>query len=82
MTLKLENIPREVDEALQRKAHAEGKSVHQVAVEALRAGLGVSEPPTGTKKRDVSDIAGTWVEDPEFDRAIAEHDQVNPDDWR
>ena len=34
------------------------------------------------KRRDLSDIAGTWVEDPEFDKAMAEQDQIDPEMWR
>lgn len=54
--------------------------MNQVAVEALRLGLGVSN---GTGKyRDLSDIAGTWVEDPQFDALMREQDRIDPELWR
>jgi hypothetical protein len=31
--------------------------------------------------RDLSDIAGTWQEDENFDRALAEQDQVDESMW-
>jgi hypothetical protein len=32
--------------------------------------------------RDLSDLAGTWVEDPAFDQAIADQDVVDEDLWK
>ncbi|HWB54797.1 MAG TPA: hypothetical protein VG722_11415 [Tepidisphaeraceae bacterium] len=78
--LTLENIPEEVESALQAKARAEGKTINDVAVEALAAAAGVSVSPT--KKRDLSDIAGTWVEDPEFDKIMREQDRIDPEMWK
>ena len=34
------------------------------------------------RRRDLSDIAGTWREDPEFDNEIVEQDTIDPDLWR
>jgi hypothetical protein len=76
------NIPEGVGKALQQKAEAEGKSFAEAALDALEVGLqSAAAPPK--KMRDLSDLAGTWVEDPEFDKFMAEQDQVHPDeDWR
>jgi hypothetical protein len=35
-----------------------------------------------TRHRDLSDLAGTWVEDPAFDQAIADQDLVDEDLWK
>ena len=78
MQQTIRNISPEIDEALRRRAQEEGKSLNQVAKEALARGLGVKEPD---KEWDLSWIAGTWVEDPEFDKAIAEFEQIDPEDW-
>jgi hypothetical protein len=77
VNLQIQNIPRKVDKALRAKAKAEGKTVDQVALEAIKAGLGLT--PAGKKKRDLSDIAGTWVEDPIFDEIRAYHERVDPE---
>jgi methionine aminopeptidase len=37
------------------------------------------ELPTNT---DLDDLAGTWIPDPGFDRAIAEMDIVDEDLWK
>jgi len=34
------------------------------------------------KKRDLSDIAGTWVEDPEFDAALEDQSRIDWELWR
>lgn len=77
MTLMLPDIPRDLNQALRRRAEAEGKTVDQVAVEAIRAGLGLP-----SKKRDLSDFAGTWSEDPAFDEVRKFHEQIDPEMWR
>ena len=30
----------------------------------------------------MDDLAGTWFDDPEFDRALEEMDQVDPELWQ
>ena len=34
-----------------------------------------------SERRDLSDIIGTWVSDPEFDAAIADQDRVDEPCW-
>ena len=66
MQYTLRKIPREVDKALRQKAKQEGKSLNQVAVEALARGASVD--PVRPKFRSLDFLIGTWVEDPEFDK--------------
>ena len=80
MQYTIRNIPKPVDRALCAKGRKERKSLNQVIVEAMQDGLGLNPKPV--KYRDLEWFAGTWVEDPEFDLAIAEQDQVHPDDWK
>ena len=72
-------MPSQVDKALRQKCNQEHKSLNQVALEALNAATGIGKP---IRRRDLSEFAGTWVEDPEFDKIIREQDVVHPDDWR
>jgi len=80
MQYTLRQIPREVDTALRRKAKREGKSLNQVALEALSRGVGVEQMPL--KFHDLDFAIGTWVEDPEFDKIIQEQDQIDPEMWK
>jgi plasmid stability protein len=82
MQYTLRNIPKRVDQALRKKAKSQGRSLNDVAVEALAIATGMATSEKPVKRRDLSDIAGTWVEDPEFDKIIAEQDQIDPEMWR
>ena len=75
VNLQIQNIPHQVNKALRAKAKAEGKPVDQVALEAIKVGLGLGSK--GKKKRDLSDVAGTWVEDPVFDEIRQYHERVD-----
>ena len=80
MQYTLRDIPPTVDAELRRRAKAEGRSLNTVAIEALTRGAGLGETPV--RQRDLGDIAGTWQEDPDFDQAIAEQDQIDERLWR
>ena len=80
MQYTLRDIPPTVDSELRRRAKAQGKSLNAVAVEALIQGAGLGEAPI--RQRDLGDIARTWQEDSEFDRAIADQDQIDEQLWR
>ena len=76
----LRKVPPEVDQTLRKRAHDERRSLNDVALEALERGLGLVGEPV--RHHDLDDLAGTWVHDPEFDRAIEEMDQINPELWK
>ena len=69
-----------MDAALRRRAQEQGKSLNEVAIEALARGAGVS----GERgpQRDLHDIAGTWRNDPAFDRALAAQDTIDRELWQ
>jgi hypothetical protein len=80
MRYTLRDIPPPLDSELRWRAKEEGKSLNAVAIEALLRGAGLSETPI--RQRDLSDIAGSWQEDPEFDQAITDQDGVDKHLWR
>ena len=82
MQYTIRNIPKRVDQNLRRRAKEQGRSLNDVVVQALSIISGVVEPQQPIKYRDLSDIAGSWVEDPEFDKIMKEQDQVDPRDWQ
>ena len=82
MQYTLRNIPKKVDQALRKKARQQGRSLNEVAIEALAIATGAIASATPVKRIDVSDIAGTWIEDPEFDAIMAEQDQIDPEMWK
>ena len=80
MQYTLRNIPEMLDSALRERAKASGKSLNEVALEALGRGLGLSQE--ALRHRDLSDLAGTWRKDPAFDRAIADQHAIDGELWK
>lgn len=80
MQYTIRNVPRVVDKAIRQRARSRQQSLNQVAVEALADGLGLGK--RDLPARDLSDVAGTWVEDPAIDAALAAQDRVNRADWK
>jgi hypothetical protein len=80
MQYTIRGIPPSVDKAIRDRARASGKSLNEAAVEALTQGAGVTGVPH--KRRDLSDIAGTWKSDKAFDAALADQDRIDEALWR
>jgi hypothetical protein len=80
MQYTIRNIPGILDEALRRVARERGKSLNEVAIEALARGAGITQDRG--RQRDLSDIVGTWREDPAFDSALAAQDTVDEEIWK
>jgi len=80
MQYTLRNLPKHLDQAIRDRARREQKSLNEVTIEALLRAFGIQgeAPPA----RDLSDVAGTWQEDPEMDRVLADQRRVDPELWR
>ena len=77
--MTLRQIPDKVNRKLREMARKEAKSLNRVALEALEKGLGIAEEPV--EYHDLDALAGTWIEDAEFDKVIAEMDRVDEGFW-
>jgi hypothetical protein len=80
MQYTLRKIPRELDQALRRKAKKEGRSLNEVAIEALAKGSGIDRAVQ--ENQDLDFAIGTWVEDAEFDKAIEDQRRIDQDLWK
>ncbi len=80
MQYTIRRIPKAVDDAVRERARATGKSLNEAAVDVLADGAGVKGVPR--KRRDLSDIAGTWKADKIFDSVLADQDRVDKGLWR
>ena len=80
MQYTVRGVPRTVDEALRRRARAEGKSLNEVTLEALAEGLGLGAEPV--VRRDLTDIAGSWKRDPAVEEALEAQDQGDEGLWK
>jgi hypothetical protein len=80
MQYTLRNIPAVLDEAIRRRAREEGKSLNEVAIEALMRALGLQGEPR--RQRDLSGIAGSWQPDPDTDDALEEQRCIDAELWQ
>ncbi len=80
MQYTIRGIPPAVDQALRKRARSTGKSLNEAAIEALAEGVGVAGAPR--KRRDLSDIVGTWKPDKELLDALADQDRIDEELWR
>jgi hypothetical protein len=80
MQYTIRGIPLTVDATLRERARTAGKSLNEVAIEALIEGAGVAAAPR--QRRNLDDIAGTWKEDKAFDEAIADQRRIDEDLWK
>jgi hypothetical protein len=80
MQYTIRKVPNALDAALRRRAREQGKSLNEVAIEALARGAGVSGERG--RQRDLRDIAGTWRSDRAFDRARAAQDTIDKKLWQ
>ena len=80
MQYTIRNVPHILDEALRRTARERGKSLNEVAIEALARGTGVTQERS--RQRDLGDIAGTWRKDAAFDSALAAQDTIDEEMWK
>ena len=76
----IRRISPRLDMLIKERAGREGKSVNETVLEVLKSGLGVNDEPV--RYSDLDDLAGTWVDDPEFDLALEEMDRVDPEMWK
>jgi hypothetical protein len=80
MQYTIRGVPDTLDAALRERARAAGKSLNEVAIEALADGVGVTS--AARQRRNLDDIVGTWKPDKAFDEAIADQDQIDENLWK
>ena len=80
MQYTIRNLPALLDEAIRKRAKEEGKSLNTVAVEALMEAFGLRG--SAPAHRDVSGLAGTWVEDAAVDEALDAQREIDGEMWR
>ena len=79
MQYTIRNIPPALDKALKERAKRLGKSLNQVALEALAQSVGAP-----VRKRDLRSMPGAWSkrESAAFDRFLDEHRSIDPELWK
>jgi len=80
MQYTIRGVSSTLDAVLRRWAHEQGKSLNEVAIEAMARGAGLAGRPA--RLRDLHDIAGTWQEDHAFHHVRAAHEAIEAELWR
>ena len=80
MQYTIRAVPGEIDRALRQRAKRESKSLNAAVIDALARGLALDTVPA--RHADLDDLVGTWQEDPDFDRAVAEFDRIDDESWK
>lgn len=75
----IRGVPAAIDQTARELARQKHCSLNTVLLEVLSRGLGPAKP---VANHDLDDLAGTWVADPEFDRAMAVFEAVDEDLWK
>lgn len=80
MQYTLRNVPPHLDRALRHRALTERKSLNEVTLEALLQAFALRGEEL--KRRDLHDVVGRWIDDPEVDQALEEPRKIDPELWR
>ena len=78
---------RQLDDVL-NQATAQGEvrirrsDGREFLLKPLPVAAAVDPDASQERRRDLGDIAGTWVEDPAFDDVMRDQDRVDPDLWK
>ena len=75
----IRGVPRSVDRALRKRAVDQGRSLNAILLEVLTDAAAVAKTPR--VHDDLDHLIGTWVHDPETDRALDDQRKVDPRDW-
>ncbi len=76
----IRSVSEKLDDRVREEAQKYGTSLNTMLLEALARGLGVDE--NQPISNDMDDLAGTWIEDEEFDKAIEAFEVVDEDLWK
>ena len=73
-------VRERADLVLRETALREGKSLNEAALAALEKGLGLGSDPV--RHHDLDALAGSWVNDAAFDKALRDMDRIDPELWK
>jgi len=76
----IRQVPEEVDARLRELAVKEECSLNYVVLDALSSAVGAKNKPPVF--HDLDSLAGSWVEDKEFNQAIKTLSQVDEGLWK
>jgi hypothetical protein len=81
--ITLRNIPPQVQDAIRKRADAEGLSLNRTVIQMLEEAAGQRASSKPTLHHDLDYLAGTWsdAEATAFETSLAEQRKVDPEIW-
>lgn len=82
--ITLRNIPPKLQDALRKRADAEGLSLNKVVIRMLEEAAGQRRTASkATRHHDLDHLAGTWsdAEAAAFETSLAEQRKMDPEIW-
>jgi hypothetical protein len=80
MQYTIRGIPSRFDDVVRHEAKVTHQPMNVVLLKALERGLGLGKE--SIRYNDLDDLAGSWVKDPEFTKAMADMDKVDEALWK
>lgn len=81
--ITLRNIPPKLQDAIRKRADAEGLSLNRAVIRMLEEAAGQRRTAKPTLHHDLDHLAGTWsdAEASTFEASLAEQRKVDPEIW-
>jgi len=73
-------VPDHLDRELRRRAQQEQRSLNAVILDSLEKALQLQSSPR--KNHDLDFLIGCWEEDPLYDEAALQFEQIDKDLWQ
>jgi hypothetical protein len=82
-TITLRKLPPEVEREIRRRAKEKGISSNKAVIGMLEKQMGLKEKREKTKHHDLDHLFGAWTkkQSEDFDRALAEQREIDPELW-
>lgn len=76
----IRRVPEQVDQLIRRQVKITRKSLNTVLLDILKRGVGAGKRPV--EYHDLDELAGTWVDDPDFDTAMEAFESIDEELWK
>lgn len=80
MQYTIRNLPTRLDKLIRKRVDEEGESLNTVVIEALMEAFGLRG--VAPVRRDLSKLAGSWVEDAAVDEALEGQRRIDDEMWK
>lgn len=83
MAVTLRNLPKKLDQTIQRRAKEKGISVNKAVITLLEEKLGMKPKKPSVEYHDLDALAGSWTkaEADAFDKTLTKQRAIDPELW-